>query len=34
MAAQSSTTDEQLKRLQAKGLIERDAAGVGWRAPA
>jgi hypothetical protein len=34
MAAQSSTTDERLKRLQAKGLIERDAAGVGWRAPA
>jgi uncharacterized membrane protein len=33
-AAQRSTTDERLKRLQAKGLIERDDAGVGWRAPA
>ena len=32
MAAQRSTTDERLKRLQAKGVIERD--GVGWRAPA
>jgi uncharacterized membrane protein len=31
-AAQRSTTDERLKRLQAKGLIERDDAG--WRAPA
>ncbi len=31
-AAQRSTTDERLKRLQAKGLVERDAAG--WRAPA
>ena len=34
-AAQRSTTDERLKRLQAKGLIERDEAdGGGWRAPA
>jgi DNA-binding IclR family transcriptional regulator len=33
-AAQRSTTDERLKRLQAKGLVERDDAGVGWRAPA
>ena len=33
-AAQRSTTDERLKRLQAKGLIERDDASVGWRAPA
>ena len=33
-AAQRSTTDERLKRLQAKGLIERDDAGAGWRAPA
>ena len=31
-AAQRSTTDERLKRLQAKGLVERDDAG--WRAPA
>jgi hypothetical protein len=31
-AAQRSTTVERLKRLQAKGLIERD--GAGWRAPA
>jgi hypothetical protein len=31
-AAQRSTTDERLKRLQAKGLVERDD--VGWRAPA
>jgi hypothetical protein len=30
--AQRSTTDERLKRLQAKGLVERDD--VGWRAPA
>ena len=29
-----STTVERLKRLQAKGQIERDDAGVGWRAPA
>jgi hypothetical protein len=34
MAAQRSTTDERLKRLQAKGLIERDGPGAGWRAPA
>jgi Mn-dependent DtxR family transcriptional regulator len=34
MAAQRSTTDERLKRLQAKGLIERDDASAGWRAPA
>ena len=33
-AAQRSTTDERLKRLQAKGLIERDDASAGWRAPA
>ena len=33
-AAQRSTTDERLNRLQAKGLVERDDAGVGWRAPA
>ncbi len=31
-AAERSTTDERLKRLQAKGLVERDDAG--WRAPA
>jgi predicted Rossmann fold nucleotide-binding protein DprA/Smf involved in DNA uptake len=31
-AAQRSTTDERLKRLQAKGLVERDD--VGWRTPA
>jgi uncharacterized membrane protein len=31
-AAQRSTTHERLKRLQAKGVIERD--GAGWRAPA
>jgi hypothetical protein len=29
-----STTVERLKRLQAKGRIERDGAGAGWRAPA
>jgi hypothetical protein len=34
MAAQRSTTDERLKRLQAKGLVERDDASAGWRAPA
>jgi hypothetical protein len=33
-AAGRSTTVERLKRLQAKGLIERDNAGAGWRAPA
>ena len=33
-AAERSTTVERLKRLQAKGRIERDDAGVGWRAPA
>ena len=33
-AAGRSTTVERLKRLQAKGRIERDDAGVGWRAPA
>jgi hypothetical protein len=33
-AAQRSTTDERLKRLQAKGLIERDDTSAGWRAPA
>ena len=33
-AAQRSTTVERLKRLQAKGLIERDDASDGWRAPA
>jgi hypothetical protein len=33
-AAQRSTTDERLKRLQAKGLVERDDASAGWRAPA
>jgi hypothetical protein len=33
-AAQRSTTDERLKSLQAKGLIERDDASAGWRAPA
>ena len=31
-AAGRSTTVERLKRLQAKGRIERD--GAGWRAPA
>jgi hypothetical protein len=29
-----STTVERLRRLQAKGRIERDSAGVGWRTPA
>ena len=29
-SAQRSTTDERLKRLQAKGLIERDDASAGW----
>jgi hypothetical protein len=33
-AAQKSTTDERLKRLQAKGLVECDDAGAGWRTPA
>jgi hypothetical protein len=33
-AAQGSTADERLKRLQAKGLIERDDASAGWRARA
>ena len=33
-SAQRSTTDERLKRLRAKGLIERDDASAGWRAPA
>jgi hypothetical protein len=33
-AARRSTADERLKRLQAKGLIERDDASAGWRAPA
>jgi hypothetical protein len=33
-AAQRSTADERLKRLQANGLIERDDASAGWRAPA
>jgi hypothetical protein len=33
-AAQRSTTDERLKRLRAKGLVERDDASAGWRAPA
>jgi hypothetical protein len=33
-AAQRSTTGERLKRLRAKGLIERDDASAGWRAPA
>jgi hypothetical protein len=33
-AAQRSTADERLKRLQAKGLIERDDASARWRAPA
>src|SRR6476659_2631797 len=34
MAAHRSTTGERLKRLQAKGLIERDGEGAGWRTPA
>jgi hypothetical protein len=33
-AAGRSTTVERLKRLQAKGRIERDGPGAGWRAPA
>jgi hypothetical protein len=33
-AARRSTADERLKRLQAKGLIERDDASARWRAPA
>jgi hypothetical protein len=33
-AAGRSTTVERLKRLQAKGLIERAGPGPGWRAPA
>jgi hypothetical protein len=33
-ASGRSTTVERLKRLQAKGLIERAGPGPGWRAPA
>ena len=33
-AAGRSTTVERLRRLQAKGLIERAGPGPGWRAPA
>jgi hypothetical protein len=33
-AAGRSTTVERLKRLQAKGRIERDGDGAGWRTPA
>jgi hypothetical protein len=33
-AAQRSTTDERLKRLQAKGRIERDGDSAGSRTPA
>ena len=33
-SAQRSTTDERLKRLRAKGLIERDDASAGLRTPA
>jgi hypothetical protein len=32
-AAQRSTTDERLNRLQAKGLIERDAPAPGYERP-
>jgi hypothetical protein len=33
-SAGRSTTVERLRRLQAKGVIERDGLGAGWRAPA
>ena len=33
-AAGRSTTVERLKRLQTKGLVERDGDGAGWRTPA
>jgi hypothetical protein len=32
-SAQRSMTDERLKRLRANGLIDRDDASAGWRAP-